>query len=167
MFGWLRKSSKEPTNVNEPQQSSNTPTSVYTNYVHVDDKITPKPLDQNFNDINDDELPGLSRPHSVTAARPFFRAQQHLEQQQFKQEAVQSNYRSDNEDNYNEDLHDDDKNENDSQLKMLGDDNDIEDSKTKKRKWGLFKNKKDKYSRSSLVNIPIYTLHGTSHRKIA
>ena len=139
MFGWLRKSSKEPTGANEPHPLEQPP-SVHANYVHVDDAITPKPLDPISDDIDDDNKDYADRPHSVTAARPFFQAQQHLEQQQMKQEVIQSNYMSDNEDNYI------DQDEID-----IDDDMDNDQDKKDKKKWGLFKNKKDKDRKQSSV----------------
>ncbi len=63
---------------------------------------------QNFENMDDkkdfNNADGIytDKPHSVTAARPFFQAQQHLDQQQMKQELIQTNYMGDHEPNYDE-----------------------------------------------------------------
>eukprot|EP01084_Bolivina_argentea_P076711 139061_1 len=109
MFGWLRKSSKEPTNENKPQPSAHA-LPQHVQYVHVDDRIQPKSLDQNFEnmddqkDYNNEDGVYTDKPHSVTAARPFFQATQHLDQQQMKQDVIQANYLSDNEQHYDEEV---------------------------------------------------------------
>ena len=125
MFGWLRKSSKEPTGVNEPQSFD----PQKNQYVHVDDRITVKALDLTEDSQDDDDKDYVDRPHSVTAARPFFQAQQHLEQQQIKQEVIQPNYMSDNDELY-------------AEISETEDDNEPHSEK-KKKKWKLFKHKKD------------------------